>query len=305
MVGDSNYPHLIRTSDILKNGTLAPEGWPDRNGYLPDGNNGPLWNIDILDQIINVKGSHGEWQVTTSDPTDFFAVTAKRNSDAGIISQDAIIKLPTSHIYPTKQGFVETTGSTTSFVFPELYDIIESGLTNARGMSTGLVSYFTYTSGSYGNRTAKVDLLNNKARFMNMNNLLFDQLYCDVVNQRLYGIYNGELVLIDTGYSNPVDLDDKLNLYLKSKTYRQETSVSWQWIMIIHDTNDMWYILDIYVDGKKVFTEPFKSTGKTRRYFRFGPVSGYDFHFEISGTYNMPGTLYFPMKIAYGGGETT
>ena len=300
MIGDPNYPHIVRTSDILKDGTLAPEGWPTRNGYLPDGNNGPLWNIDILNQQLSVKGLGGEWLLDTVDATDFLSVSAKQISNKGLLEQDALVRLQTSHIYPTHAGFVESNGQTTSMIFPELIDIVSAGMSEAQGISVGPFSYFTYYSDSYGKRTAKIDLLEGKPRFMNLNNKLFSQLF-ETAAEKVYGILDGGLYLLDSGTEDASNPAVRLDCYLKSRTYRMDNHVAWHWISFAHSTGDLWYILKVYVDDVLIWAEPFKSIGKEQQYFRFGPIGGYELYFTIEGSYNISGIIYFPIRISYGG----
>jgi hypothetical protein len=139
MIGDPDYPVVLRTSDILNDGTLAPEGWPPRNGYELAGNRGELLNIDILNETLSVKGKFGEWRVDTTDVTDFLQVTAKRVSDYGLLSQDAIVRLPAEHVYPSKRGFIQTTGTEATFVFTELEPLIDSNIDLAVGVNAGWV----------------------------------------------------------------------------------------------------------------------------------------------------------------------
>lgn len=300
MVNNPGYAHIVRSSDILKDGTLAPEGWPTRNGYLPDGNNGPLWNIDILNQQISVKGKGGEWLLDTVDATDFLQVSAKQVSEKGLLEQDALVRLQTSHIYPTNAGFVESNGQTTSMIFPELIDIVSTGMSNARGVSVGPFSYFTYHSDSYDERTAKIDLLEGKPRFMNLNNKLFSQLFA-TTEERAYGILDGGLYLLDSGTEDAANPAVRLDCYLKSRTYRLDNHAAWHWISFAHSTSNLWYILKIYIDDALVWAEPFRSTGREQQYFRFGPIGGYELYFTISGSYNATGIIYFPIRVSYGG----
>ena len=196
-------------------------------------------------------------------------------------------------------GFVESNGQTTSMIFPELTDIVSAGMSEAQGISVGPFSYFTYYSDSYGERTAKIDLLEGRPRFMNLNNKLFGQLF-ETTIEKVYGILDGGLYLLDSGTENASNPAMRLDCYLKSRTYRMDNHVAWHWISFAHLTGNLWYILKVYVDEVMVWAEPFKSIGKKQQYFRFGPVGGYELYFTIEGSYNMTGVIYFPIRISYG-----
>jgi hypothetical protein len=301
MIGDPSYPMVMRTSDILEDGTLAPEGWPPRNGYELSGNQGELLNVDILNETISVKGKFGEWKVDTTDPTDFLQVTAKKVSDYGLLSQDAIVRLPAEHIYPSKRGFIRTTGSTASFIFPELEPLIDSNIDLAMGVNAGLVSYFTYRTNLLGDRTAKIDLYNGKPRFTNINNVLFNQLSFDPLTDNVYCLYGKEIGILDSGTKNEFIPGGLLYAYLKSRTYQPGNVVGWTCVAFRHNTGGVWYRLNLWVEGTLAAMFPFKSNAVTEQYFRFGPYSGYDFYFEIVGDYDVPGQIIFPIRIYHSG----
>jgi hypothetical protein len=301
MVGDSNYPMILRSSDILEDGMLSPESWPPRNGYELDGNNGELKSVKVLNQNLSVRGAFGEWKVVINDPTDYLQVSARRVSDKGLLGQDAIVELPTSQIYPTNGGFVESNGEQATFILPEIEPLIDSGMVNARGINAGLVSYFSYTSAITGDRTAKVDLFRGKPRFGNLNNIFFSCLFYDKVNSVVYGIYNGEIYVIDSGYVDSSTANEELYAYLKSKVYRTDNCVSWTRLGFYHNTGGVWFRCEVYVDGALKNNFPFMSTTRTRADFRFGPHSGYDFQFVITGNYKAFAKIYFPIGVYHSG----
>ena len=97
-------------------------------------------------------------------------------------------------------------------------------------------------------------------------------------------------------------LGKELTVLLKSKAYQLGTVLSWNRMELVHNTGGTWYILDVYIDGVLKSSTPFKSTTKTVTNFRdFGPVSGYSFQFNITGTYTQKGEIYLPIRIYYGG----
>lgn len=301
MVGDPDYPTLLRSSDILEDGALSPESWPSRNGYELDGNSGELYNIRVLNQSLSIKGKFGDWVVVINDPTDYLQVSSRRISDKGLVGKDALVELPSSHIYPTNGGFVESNGQQASFILPEIEPLIDNLMESAIGVNAGLVSYFTYKSAMVGERTAKVDLYRGTPRFSNLNNLFFDCLFYDKVSGVTYGVYNKEIYIIDSGYHNNAIAGGELYALLKSKVYRPGGCVAWTRIGFYHDTGGAWFRCEIYVDGALKNSFPFMSTSRTRGDFRFGPHSGYDFQFIITGNYKAFAKVYFPIGVYHSG----
>jgi hypothetical protein len=302
MVGDDNYPRLLRSSDILGDGTFAPEAWPTRNAYDLEGNNGALININLVNQIPVIKGDSGEWVIQVLDATDSLQVGGKRVSALGLIGQDAVVAFETSNIYPSHGGFVESNAGQAQFILPEIQPLIDDGMVSAKGVNAGLVSYFTYSSTLSGPRTAKIDLLKGKPRFSNLNAYLLDWLAVDVKTNRVYAVKNGGVYLLDSGYVDASTLGGELSALLKSKAYQPGSLVAWNRMELIHNTGGVWYILDVYIDGVLKSSSPFKSSARTVTNFRdFGPVSGYSFQFRITGNYTQAGEIYLPIRIYYGG----
>ena len=301
MVGDPSYPGILRSSDILIDGMLAPEAWPPRNGYSMSENSGGLTNINVLNKQLVVKGDFGEWGVRVNDPVDYLEVSAARVSDKGLMAQDGVVTFEGSHVYPSNRGFVETDGSGAKFILPEIEPIIDSNIATAMGVNAGLMSYFSYTNSIYGNRTAKIDLYRGKPRFANLNNIKFAWLHFDAKNDKLYGVYNGVVYLLDSGYINATEASTELSLYLKSKAYNTGKIVAWTRMDFSHNTGGIWYRLDIYVDGTWMGSHTFKSTARTYSDFRFGPHSGLEFQFTITASYNVKGYVYLPMRIFHSG----
>src|SRR5574343_168093 len=301
MVGITGQVNVLRTSDILSDGTLAPEGWPPRNGYELDGNNGALLNIDILNTKLSVKGEFGEWQVDKTDPTDYLQTRSHQISAYGLASQDGIVRLPTSHIYPSKNGFVETNGNNAQFIFPELTPLIDSYVGFSFGVNAGLVSYFSYKTVDYGERTAKIDLFSGQNRFSNLSNVLFTQMFYDKKLGKVYGILDGEVALVDVGSTNEFDPQSEIQAFLKRKTYQLPRPNVWSWISFQHNTGGVWYKLKVYVDDVLVAMFPFRSITRTLDYFRFGPSSGIALYFTIEGNFTVSGSLFLPVRICHGG----
>jgi len=301
MVGDDRYPTLLRSSDILDDGTVSPESWPPRNGYELDGNHGVLNSIRVLNQALSVKGKFGEWLVVINDPTDYLQVSAKRISDKGLIGQDAVVELPDAHIYPTNGGFVQSNGQQVGYILPEIEPLIDVGMEKAIGVNAGLLSYFTYSSSLVGTRTAKVDLYRGQPRFSNLNDILFECLFYDKINNLVYGIYNGEVYIIDSGYVNSSEPSEELFAYLKSKVYRPGGCVAWTRVQFHHNTGGTWFRFEVYIDGELRNSFPFMSTSRTRANLRFGPHSGYDFQFVITGDYKSFAKIYFPIGVYHSG----
>lgn len=301
MVGDANYPRLLRSSDILGDGTLAPEAWPTRNAYELEGNTGALTNIRTVNQAPVVKGDSGEWLIQVLDPTDSLQVKGKKVSHMGLRGQDAVVDLEVSNIYPSHGGFVESNGGSAQFILPEVQPLIDSKMANAKGVNAGLVNYFTYDSNLTGPRTAKIDLFKGKPRFSNLNSFLLDWLTVDVMSNVVYAVKNGGVYILDSGYTDESTPNKEIAALLKSKAYQPGGLVAWNRMEMIHNTGGSWFILDVYVDGVLISSSPFKSTTKTATNFRdFGPVTGYSFQFRITGTYTQKGEIYLPIRIYYG-----
>lgn len=301
MVGDSAYSTLLRSSDILLDGTIASEGWPTRNAYELDNNHGALSNIKVLNKSLSIKGLYGDWSVRINDPTDFLQVVAEKVSDNGLLGQDAVVVFPTSHVYPSNGGFVETSGAQANYILPEIEPLIDANISSAIGVNAGLVSYFTYNNATYGNRTAKVDLYRGKPRFSNLNNILFTCLTFDKISKTTYGIVDGAVYIADSGYTNEATPNKELLAYIKSKAYRPGNDVAWYRVGFSHNTGGTWYRLEIYVDDVLKGSYPFMSASRTEGDFRFGPFSGHDFQFVITSNYKAFGKIYFPIGVYHSG----
>lgn len=301
MIGDPNYPYLVRSSDILSDGTLAPEGWPTRNAYELTGNHGELLHISVLNKQLLVKGKFGEWIMKINDATDYLQVVADQVSDKGLAAANGVISFPSSQIYPSNRGFIESNGQSANFILPEVEPLIDDHISSAVGVSSGLVSYFSYETDSYGTRTAKVDLFRNKPRFTNLNNLLFECLIYDPVVDKVYGIHDGAVYIVDSGYTNVSEPGLELYAYLKSRVYRPGQRVAWTSITFDHNTGGAYLRLEIYVNGTLMNNFPFMSTSRQTGNFRFGPFAGYDFQFIITGNYSSLATIYFPIRIMHNG----
>lgn len=297
IVGDPTYPGVLRCSDILIDGTLAPEAWPTRNAYEMAESTGALLNLSIVNKQLVVKGESGEWLVKVLDPTDYLQTAADRVSELGLLGKDAVIALETSSIYPSIGGFVESNGNSAQFILPEVEPLIDTNITTAIGINKGLVSYFTYNNTIYGNRTAKIDLFQGKARVSHLNNLLMSGFAYDKKVGILYGIYAGGVYIIDSGSVNKATVGQTLYALLLSRVYRRSGKSSWYRMEIIHNTGGVTYQLKVYMDGVLMDTMSFSSTTRTVGNFRFGPLSGYDFQFSITGNYNAAGTIYFPIRV--------
>ncbi len=304
MVGDYIYPRLIRSSDILSDGTIAPEGWPTRNAYEPEDNQGGLLNIRLVNKTPVVKGEFGEWTIQVLDPTDYLQVKARKVSPMGLLGQDAVVDFETTNIYPSLRGFIESDGTQAKFILPEIQPLIDSNISSAIGINAGLVSYFTYRTSTYGDRTAKVDLFRGKPRFTNLNNILFSWLEYDPKTDQVYGVKDGNVYIIDSGSTNEATNSKELYALLKSKFYSPGGIVSWTRLELTHNTGGIWYRLEVYIDDVFIASMPFISTTRTVTNFReFGPTSGFNFQFVITGDYITPGTIYFPIRIFYNGGK--
>ena len=302
MVSDANYPRLLRSSDILGDGTLAPESWPTRNAYDLEGNSGNLMNINLVNQLPVVKGDSGEWLIQVLDATDYLQVKSKRISALGLIGQDAVVAFETSNIYASHGGFVESNAGQAQFILPEIQPLIDDGMVSAKGINAGLVSYYTYTSTISGPRTAKIDLLKGKPRFANLNGFLLDWITVDVKTNQVYAIKDGEVYILDSGYTDESAPGKELLALLKSKAYQPGSLVAWNRMELIHNTGGVWYILDVYIDGTLKSSTPFRSSTRTVTNFRdFGPASGYSFQFRITGNYTQAGEIYLPIRIYHGG----
>lgn len=301
MVGDSTYPTLVRSSEILTDGTLAPEAWPTRNAYEMANNHKALTNIKVLNKGLVVKGLDGEWSLKVLDPTDSLAVSADKVSDNGLLGADAVVVFPTSHVYPSNGGFIESSGAQATFILPEVEPLIDAGMEDAIGVNVGLVNYFTYSNATYGNRTAKIDLYRSKARFSNLNDILFSCLTYDKNSKTLYGIVDGEVYIVDSGYANEASPERELLAYLKSKVYRPGGRVAWTRINFYHNTGGTYFRLQLWIDGEYIGNFPFQSTTRTQSSFVFGPIPGYDLQFTITGNYTAFGKIYFPIGVYHSG----
>jgi hypothetical protein len=304
MIGDSAYSRYLRSSDILADGTLAPEGWPTRNAYDLENNKGSLTHITLLNEVPLIKGTSGEWFIQVLDPTDYFQVKSRQVSNIGLIGENAVIEFPNSNVYASASGFVETFGQPgrTQYILPEIEPIIDSNMASAVAIRAGLVNYFSYKSNLTGDRTAKIDLFKGKPRFSNINNKLLESLSLDEITNKVYGVYSGSTYLIDSGTQDTSIPSGELTLLLKSKAYGVSSLTVWNRMELIHNTGGVWYILHIYIDNILRASMPFNSTSRTAQNFRdFGPCSGYTFQFMITGTTTQSGTLHFPIRIYYGG----
>jgi len=297
MVGDPTYPTVLRSSDILEDGTLAPEAWPPRNGYTMSENAGNLLAVNVLNELLTVKGDFGEWVVRVTDPTDFLAVDSRRISDKGLVAQDGILIFETSHVYPSNRGFVETNAQSSKFILPEVEPLIDANISTAKGINAGLGSYFSYQTTASGTRTAKVDLYRGKPRFSNINNKLFDWFYFDAKNDKLYGVTSGGVYLVESGYIDASSPGQELQALLKSRAFRPGKPVVWNRMDFYHNTGGVWYRIDIYIDGALRGFQTFQSSSRTNTNFRFGPWTGLEFQFVLTANYNAKGIIYFPIRI--------
>jgi len=301
MVGDPVYPRLLRSSDILMDGTFAPEAWPTRNAYEMEENPGALLNIKVVGKQLVVKGEFGEWMVKINDPVDYLQITVDRVSDKGLIGQDAVIAFENSNVYPSNGGFVESNGGAASYVLPEIEPLIDHNMSEAKGVNAGLVSYFSYHSSLYGDRTAKVDLYRGKPRFNNLNNLKLEWLTYDSKSGNTYCVESGNVYILDSGYINSASLGGELYAFIKSKKYQPGGDVSWSRIAFKHNTGGNYFRLLVYIDDILITSMPFMSTTLTKGDFRFGPRSGSALQFVITGDYDVYGKVYLPIRIYHGG----
>ncbi len=134
-----------------------------------------------------------------------------------------------------------------------------------------------------------------------MNNVFFDCLFYDKVSGVTYGVHNGYVYIVDSGYVNTSQPDGESLAYLKSKVYRPGGSVSWTRIRFFHNTGGAWFRLEIYLDEVFKNSFPFMSTERTKGDFRFGPHAGYDFQFIITGNYKAFGKIYYPIGVYHSG----
>lgn len=301
MIGDSNYTKVLRSSDILIDGTIAPSAFPTRNAYEMAENVGDLTNINVLNKQLVIKGIFGEWVIGVNDPTDYLEVTSNKVSSMGLMGQDAVIALETSHVYPSSRGFVESNGAEAKFILPELEPLIGGNISDAIGLNTGLVSYFSYNSDFHGRRLAKVDLYRGKLRLSNIIANTVDSMIYEPLGDKVYIVKDGGVYILESGYTDTSTPGLEMLAYLKSKVYRPGGKVAWTRIEFSYNTGGIWYILELYIDENLVFSFPFNSTIRTVGNFPFGPVPGYDFQFIIGGSYNTLGTIYFPMRIYHSG----
>jgi len=303
MVGLDDHPMFIRSSDILADGTIAPEAWPYRNGYDLEYNFGPLMHISVLNQQLSVKGAYGEWLIRVIDPIDYLQVSARKISDNGLMAQDGVLEFGMSHVYPSSGGFVETNGQSSTFVLPQVEPIITDFIASAQAANLGLVSYFSYKHPTYGTRTAKVDLYRGQPRFNNLNDILVDRIFIEPRTLTPYVVLNGSVYILDSGYTNESIPGKELNAFLKSRTYRANSSLAWIEMSFGHNTGGDWFILKVYVNGSLVTHFPFRSTSRTREYFKFGPCEGEEFYFTIESSYGYRnrGIIYLPIKVYHNG----
>lgn len=300
LIGDPSYPRLLRSSDILLDGTIAPEAWPTRNAYELEENPGALLNLNIINKQLVVKGEFGEWLIKINDPVDYLQVTADRISDRGLLGQDAVIAFETSNVYPSSGGFVESNGASASYILPEIQPLIDDNMINAIGVNAGLVTYFSYNNASLGPRTAKMDLFRGKPRFSNLNNLQLEWLFHDQKAKTTYCVESGNVYILDSGYTNAASLGLELYAYIKSKVYQPSGFVSWNRIQFDHNTGGNWFRLLVYIDDVLVVTHPFISTTRTKGNFQIGPFSGYGLQFVITGNYRTIAKIHFPIRIQHG-----
>ncbi len=301
VVGDPSYTKVLRSSDILSDGSIAPTAFPTRNAYEMAENPGGLTNVNVLNGQLVVKGIFGEWTITVNDPTDFLEVVSNKVSPMGLLGQDAVIASERAHVYPSSRGFVQSNGVEAQFVLPELEPLIDNNIVNAIGINAGLVSYFSYTTNAYGNRVAKVDAYRGKPRFSNIVDSIFDWMLYDPIGDKMYIVKGGGVYILESGYTDVSTPGLEMYAYLKSRVYRPGNNVAWTRVELSHNTGGIWYRIEVYVDEKLVGTFPFKSTSRTVGVFPFGPVSGHDFQFVITGNYNTLGTIYFPIRIYHSG----
>ncbi len=305
LIGDPEYPSIIRSSDILADGTIAPEAWPTRNAYEPSEQAGRFSSIRVLNEQLIARSNFGEWSIRVDNPVDFLAVAMHQVSDKGLIGQDAIISLENSDIYPSNKGFVESTGQSTKFILPEVEPLIGMELANTVGAHVGLVSYLSFDSNLLGERTAKIDLYRGTPRISYINNIFLTWIVVDKETDTVYGVKNGSVYILDSGnvdQSMSYGANKELWTFLKSRTYRPGPVVTWTKMVFSHNTGGIWYQLKLYFDGVYYGSIPFTSTVRTKTTFnQFGPVSASDFQFEIEAYRTQPGTIYFPIRIYHSG----
>ncbi len=305
LVGDPEYPSVVRSSDILADGSIAPEAWPTRNSYEPSEQAGRFLSIRILNEQIIARSNLGEWSIRIDNPTDFLAVAMHQISDKGLIGQDTIISLENSDIYPSNRGFVESTGQSSKFILPEVEPLIGTELADAVGAHIGLVSYLSFNSSLLGERTAKIDLYRGTPRIACINDIFFPWIVVDKETDTVYCVKDGGVYILDSGSvdeSMSYGANKELHTFLKSRTYRPGPVVAWTKIVFSHNTGGEWHQLKLYFDGVHYVSLPFMSTTRTRTVFnQFGPVSASDFQFEIEAYRTQPGTIYFPIRIYHNG----
>lgn len=296
MVGFSNYPNMIRKSDISIEGDLMLEAWPGRNAYIPTGAGSQLTSIDILNRQVVVRGIDGEWVLDINDPGDFSSVVQDEVVGKGCLSRDGVMKTGNSVIYPAAGAFVESNGSNRNLVLPEASPAISAGgVLTAVAVFNNYEGYFSFTDPNGQNRTAKLDVMRGNPRVAFHNNLKYDWLFLHNRTGVIYGIINGTVVQFNSGYAN---INAELDCRLTSRVFQiAGGKSSWRRITFEHLTNGRWLHIEAYVDGVLIKHEPFKSTIRTEHRFDFGPVSGNKFQLVIWGQYNQLAEIYLPIRV--------
>jgi hypothetical protein len=298
--GLQNYPAGIACSEITADGDVLLDAWNPINVWIAEGEKKLVSLSDFSSQnVLVVRGHNGEYQLGMADPADITTVQPlNKISSYGVLNGVSKVPFEDGELYPSTKSFVMGTAAGSKAVLPEFSSVItESNMADAVGVTTGWVSYFSFTDHNGTDRLIKADHLRESLRVGTVSNLKCDCLALHPTSKRVYGLYNGSVYSVEVGY-NGTEYD--LNLVSRGYTAEGGIQVAWQCIEFQHNTGNQWLRCHVLIDGSQVGYLPFRSTRSVTTRYWFGPLRGSYLQFSFKGQYVSGIEIQLPIRIYYG-----
>ena len=297
--GMLNQPAGIACSEVTSDGDVLLEAWPPTNVWLADGESSLFSISDMGSQTpLVVRGQNGEYLLSMADATDVTTVQAlSKLSSYGVLNRTSKVPFENGELFPSINTFVVGTTEGSKAILPEFSSVIrERNMQDAVGITSGWISYFSFTDHNEVNRTVKVDRLREALRVSTLTNKKCECLILHSQTKKIYAVHNGTVYCLEKDYDGE---EYDLNIVSKGFTAEGGMVAAWQRIEFAHNTGGQWLRCHVYVDGKEVGYWPFQSSRKRESSYWFGPTRGNYFQFAFKGQYRNEVKIDMPIRIYY------